>query len=195
MLGFGEKGLATPQFLLGLLALGDFPLELIVGCGELSGSLLDPLLKLVGEPLLCAQQPSLLQPDGRLVRRDAQDKPLGLCREVRSLRSCHDDPDFTLKPQEQRRDSDAVIAGRIARRRCPFLEVGSQPVIEHSADLLWPGRQFLRWSESGGLQSRLAGRIAYPYVNEIQPEHAQEHVEQGANDKRGVAAGPDRRKR
>ena len=80
-------------------AFDNLPLQFIVGGDEFPGSLSDPLIEFVGDPLFVDQKPCLLKSDRRLVCRDIQQEPLGFPREVRSPRPCHDDPDFTLQPQ------------------------------------------------------------------------------------------------
>ena len=87
-----------------MLQEANLELQFFVGCGKFSGSLRDPLIEFVGELLLFAKKPCFVKPDGRLIRRDAQKKSLGLSRELRPLRSCHDYADFTLQSQSQRHD-------------------------------------------------------------------------------------------
>ena len=155
-----------------MLQQANLELQLIVGCGKFSGSLRDPLIEFVGDPLLFAQEPCLMQPDRRLIRRYAQKKPLGLPGEIRSLRPCDDDADFTLQPQPQGHDRNVSVSNRIPSRARPFLWIISQPAVEQLADLLRPRLRFSRLSDPDHLDGRLAGRVFQSHIDEIQVEHA-----------------------
>ena len=97
------------------------------------------LIEFVGDPLLFTQEPCLLKPDGRLIRRDAQKKSLGLSRELRSPRPGYDYSDVALQPQSQGHDRNVFVSKGVPCQRRPFLWVISQPVVEHLADLLRSG--------------------------------------------------------
>jgi hypothetical protein len=76
---------ATSQIFLGMLAIGNFPSQFLVGCGKLCSSLRDASIQFARDPLLFAQEPCLLQPDGRLIRCYAQNKSLGLMGKILTL--------------------------------------------------------------------------------------------------------------
>ncbi len=163
-------------------------LQLFVGCRKFSGSSPDPLIELVGDPLLFPQEPCLLQPDRGLIRRYAQQQSLGLSREVRSPRPGYHDSDFSLQPQGQGHDRDVFVAKTIPHQRSPLPWVRPQPAGEHLADLVRRGRQVSRLRDPDHLDGRLAHQ---PHIDEIQSEHALENVEQGTNDLGWVAATPE----
>src|SRR6202008_3621339 len=73
--------------------------QLFVDGGQPTGPLGDSSIELLGHPLLLAQQPRLLEPDRRLIRRDPEQKALDLIREIESLRAGDDDADLVLKTQ------------------------------------------------------------------------------------------------
>ncbi len=76
---------ATSQIFLGVFAVGNFFSQLIVSRGKFCSSLRNAPIEFARDPLLFAPEPCLLQPDGRLIRRNAQNKSLGLLRKIRSL--------------------------------------------------------------------------------------------------------------
>jgi hypothetical protein len=66
----------------------------------------DPLIELIGETLLLAAEPCLLQSDRRLIRCCVQKKAFGLTREIHALRTGHDHADFTVRAQWQGNEND-----------------------------------------------------------------------------------------
>ena len=82
-----------------MLQQGSAELQLFVGRGKFRRSLRNLLIKFVGDNLLSAQEPSLLHGDGRLIRSYVQEKSFGLQREIRPLRPCYEQPNFTMQPE------------------------------------------------------------------------------------------------
>ena len=155
--------LAALQFLLLLTqplfrqpAFDNLPLQFIVGGDEFPGSLSDPLIEFVGDPLFVDQKPCLLQSDRRLVCRDIQQEPLGFPREVRSPRPCHDDPDFTLQPQPHGQNRQVSVANGVLYQRRPLPRVLFQPAADVLADLFRPEHACLRLTDTNHLYRGLA---------------------------------------
>lgn len=96
------SSLFFPKPVFHLSAFRKFPLELLVGGGQLGSSLRHSLFQFVGNPLLLAAEPRLLQPDRGLIRSHAQQKSFRLRREIRSPGPGYDDANFPLQPQAQR---------------------------------------------------------------------------------------------
>src|SRR5260221_11430284 len=120
-LRFSQKCLAGPELLFRPLAVGNFLFRLHVCSQKLAGSLRDPLIEFLCDPLLLAQEPCLLQPDRRLIRRYPQKKSLGLPWKMGSLRPCYYDADFIPKPQSQCHDRNVSVSNMVPIHRRPFL--------------------------------------------------------------------------
>ena len=67
-------------------------------------------------------------------------------------------------------------------------------MVEKLADLFRLGSQLSRLSDSDHLDGRSAASVFQSHIDEIETQHAQEHVEQGTDNLRWVAAAPDGRK-
>ena len=158
-----------------------------------------PLIEFSGHPLLLAQQPCLLQPDGRLICRHAQKQLLRLPRKVRTPRSSCNYANFTVRPQTQRHDRNVFVSNPVPYQRRPLLWVVSQPLVEHLADLSWferpSSRQFQSWSDPRHLDRHIDTWVVQPHIDEIQAEHTQERIEQSMGDLGWLAAAPHGRER
>ncbi|HWX19666.1 MAG TPA: hypothetical protein VN578_07145 [Candidatus Binatia bacterium] len=137
-----------------------------------------------------AQQPRFLQPDRCLIRRDAQEKSLGLPWEIQTLRARYDKTDFSLQPQSQGYDGNVLVSNAVPHRRRPVLRVLSQTPVEQFSNLLRTSRQALGLGDPGHLDGCLSGWFFQPHIDQIQVEHFQQHVEQGANNPGRLAATP-----
>ena len=180
LLCLGEISLAAPQFL--------------VGCSELCSPLRNPLIELGGGPLLFAQQPSLLQPHDGQVCCNAQDKSLGLSREVGTPGPSHHDSHFALQSQPQGCDRHVPFAGWAPDGSGPCRGVLCHPATQNVGDLLLPGSQVLRSGDPNHLDGRRAELIFQPDVDEVEAQHPQQGFEQSANNLGCVAAMPEGRK-
>src|SRR6267154_2669227 len=190
LLRFRQVGLASPQLLFRLLALGNFLFQLLIGSLKLAGSLRDPLIEFLCDPLLLAQEPCLLQPDRRLIRRCPQKKSLGLPWKIGSLRPCYYDADFIPKPQSQWHDRNVSVSNRVPYQQRPFLWVVFQTGLEELTDLLRRRLQISGLSEPEHLDGRLANPIFQPRIGKVQTQHAYQHVEQRTDNLRWLLAGP-----
>src|SRR5438132_4351095 len=101
-LALSQKSFAAPELLFGSLALGNFLFQLFVGSQKLAGSLRDPLIEFICNPLLLAQEPCLLQSDRCLVRCYIEQKSLSLRWKIRSLGTCNEHTHFSLQAQSQK---------------------------------------------------------------------------------------------
>src|SRR6266850_3023218 len=189
-LRFSQKCLAGPELLFRPLALGNFLFQLLVGNQKLAGSLRDPLIEFLCDPLLFAQQPCFLQSDRRLIRRYTQKKSLGLPRKIGSLRPCYYDADLIPKPQSQWHDRNVSLSNRVPYQQRPFLWVVFQTGLEKLTDLLRRRLQISGLSEPEHLDGRLANPIFQPRIGKVQTQHAYQHVEQRTDNLRWLLAGP-----
>src|SRR5208282_1748970 len=115
-----EFPLLLPEPLFCQSAFSKFFFECLVGGGKFGSPLRDPLIQFAGDLLLMAQEPCLLQPDRRLIRRHAQKKRLGLPRKIRPLSRCHNFAEFALQPQGQRHDRNVSLAHKVPKQWRPF---------------------------------------------------------------------------
>jgi hypothetical protein len=188
-----QSGLVEPLF--HQSAFSEFPFEFLVGCGKFGSSLYDPSIEFAGDPLLLAQEPCLLQSNGRLIRCHAQKKCLGLARKIRTLRPGYDHTNFTVQPQAQGHDRNTFVSKAVPYQRRPFLWVISPTAPEYLADLLRSSLQFSRLTDAGHLDRRFAAWVVQPHIDEIEVEHTQERVDQGMNNLGRLGTGPHGRER
>ena len=169
--------------------------QCLVGSGEFRCPSSDSLIELGREPLLVAQEPGFSEADRRLIGRHAENQSLRFAGEVRSPGSSHEGANLPLQPQRHGNDRNLCSINDVSRHRRPIPWVGSQPLIEHHADIVRLYSEGVGASHANHLDGRFTGRTVHPGIHEIQAEHAAESFEQSAEDVGRVAARPDRRER
>ena len=135
-----------------------------------------------------------MQPDRGLIHRDADEKSLGFIWGIRSLRAGDDDAHFPVWPQSNRQHADVPPAKWIRDSRRPLRWAVCQPDAERFTDLFRPGRDTTGRGQSDHLDWRPIDRLAQPSVGEVEVQHPEQNVEQGATNVGRRATAPDGRK-
>ena len=85
-------------------------------------------------PLLFLEETGLLEAERGLIRRDAQEEPLGLPRKVRPARPRGQHADFRMHPQRHEDHRNVAVAERVLHHRRPRVWVLARPLLQHLAD-------------------------------------------------------------
>ena len=122
-----------------------------------------------------------MQPHCGQVCRNAQDKSLGLSREVETPGPCYHDAHCALQSQPQGCNRHVPIAKWAPDQSGPSLGVLCHPATQNVEDLLLPGSQVLRSSDPNRLDGRRVELVIQPGVDEVEAQNPQQSFEQRAN--------------